>query len=85
MSIEQKTEEIKLLQNQRNASIDIAETSTLNKNEKNLKNLKVSDLKDLAKQRGLKVPNGAKKDDIIKLLNNQQPTTSGILFQPYDK
>lgn len=83
--LEQKIEEIKLLQNQRNASINIAETSTQNKNEDNLKSLKVSVLKDLAKQRGLKVPNGAKKDDIIKLLNNQQPTTSGILFQPYDK
>ena len=74
-----------MLQNQRNASINIAETSTQNKNEENLKSLKVSVLKDLAKQRGLKVPNGAKKDDIIKLLNNQQPTTSDILFQPYDK
>ena len=83
--LEQKTEEIKLLQNQRNASTNIAETSTQNKNEENLKSLKVSVLKDLAKQRGLKIPNGAKKDDIIKLLNNQQPTTSGILFQPYDK
>lgn len=83
--LEQKREEIKLLQNQRNASTNIAETSTQNKNEENLKSLKVSVLKDLAKQRGLKIPNGAKKDDIIKLLNNQQPTTSGILFQPYDK
>lgn len=84
--LEQKTEENISLQHQlKNPTLSVVDTSIKDNKKDNLKSLKVCELKELAKQKGLKVPNGSKKDDIIKLLTCQQPTTFDIPFEPDNK
>lgn len=84
--LEQKTEENISLQHQlKNSTMSVVETSIKDNKKDNLRSLKVCELKELAKQKGLKVPNGSKKDDIIKLLTCQQPTTFDIPFETDNK
>ena len=84
--MEQKTEENISLQHQlKNSTMSVVETSIKDNKKDNLRSLKVCELKELAKQKGLKVPNGSKKDDIIKLLTCQQPTTFDIPFETDNK
>ena len=80
--LEQKTEENISLQLQlKKSAMIVVDNSTKDNKEVNFRSLKVGELKELAKQKGLKVPNGAKKDDIIKLLTNQLSTTFDIPFE----
>ena len=84
--LEQKTEENVSLQNQlKITSTSVVDNSTKENKKENLRSRKVGELKELAKQKGLKVPNGAKKDYIIKLLTSQQSTTFDIPFEPDSK
>ena len=84
--LEQKIEENISLQHQlKKSAMSVVENSFKNNKTENLKSLKVGELKELAKQKGIKVPNGAKKDDIIRLLTNQLSTTFDIPFEPDNK
>ena len=84
--LKQKTEENVSLQNQlKITSTSVVDNSTKENKKENLRSRKVGELKELAKQKGLKVPNGSKKDDIIKLLTCQQPTTFDIPFETDNK
>ena len=84
--LKQKTEEnISLLHQLENPTMSVVETSIKDNKKDNLRSLKVGELKELAKQKGLKVPNGAKKEDIIMLLTCQQPTTFDISFETDNK
>lgn len=84
--LEQKIEENISLQHQlKKSAMSVVENSFKNNKTENLKRLKVGELKELAKQKGIKVPNGAKKDDIIRLLTNQLSTTFDIPFEPDNK
>ena len=77
--LEQKTEENISLQHQlKKSSMSIVDNSAKDDKKENLRSLKVGELKELAKQKGIKVPNGAKKDDIVKLITN----TFDIPFEP---
>ena len=81
--LKQKTEENITLQHQlKNPPMSVVETSIKDNKKDYLRSLKVCELKELARQKGIKVPNGAKKDDIINLLTCQQSTTFDIPFEP---
>ncbi len=84
--LEKKTEEnISLHHQLKNPTMNVLETSIKDNKKDHLRSLKVGELKELAKQKGLKIPNGAKKDEIIKLLTCQQPTTFDIPFESDNK
>ena len=84
--LEQKTEENISLQHQlKKSSMSIVDNSAKDYKKENLRSLTVGKLKELAKKRGLNVPNKPKKEDIIKLLTNQQSTTYDIPFEPDNK
>lgn len=84
--LEQKTEENISLQLQlKHSSMSVVDNSAKDDKKEKLRGLTVDKLKELAKQKGLKVPNRAKKDDIIKLLTNQQSATFDIPFEPDNK
>ncbi len=51
----------------------------------NLLKLKVSELKDLAKRKGVIIRNGIKKDEIIKLLLTDSLSKSDLFSAPNNK
>ena len=84
--LEQKTEENISLQHQlKKSSMNVVDNSDKDYKKENLKSLTVGKLKELAKQKGLNVPNKPKKEDLIKLLTSQQSTTFDIPFEPDNK
>lgn len=84
--LEQKTEENISLQHQlKKSSMSVVDNSDKDYKKENLKSLTVGKLKELAKQKGLNVPNKPKKEDLIKLLTSQQSTTFDIPFEPDNK
>lgn len=60
-----------------NKSIDLEKT--------NLEKLKVSELKDLAKKKGVKIRNGIKKDEIINLLLTDSLSKNDLFSVPNNK
>ena len=86
--LKQKTEENISLQHQlRDSAISVVENPKKDIKKENLRSLKVDELRELAKQRGLKVPSKPKpkKEKLIKLLTNQQATTFDIPFETDNK
>lgn len=84
--LKQKTEENISLQHQlRDPAISVVENSKKDIKKENLRSLKVDELRELAKQRGLKVPSKPKKEELIKLLTNQQVMTFDIPFDTDNK
>lgn len=86
--LKQKTEENISLQHQlRDSAISVVENPKKDIKKENLRSLKVDELRELAKQRGLKVPSKPKpkKEELIKLLTNQQATTFDIPFETDNK
>ena len=65
--------------------MNVVDNSDKDYKKENLKSLTVGKLKELAKQKGLNVPNKPKKEDLIKLLTSQQSTTFDIPFEPDNK
>ena len=81
-----KTEENISLQLQlKHSSMSVVDNSAKDDKKENLRSLKVDELRELAKQRGLKVPSKTKKEELIKLLTNQQATTFDIPFETDNK
>jgi hypothetical protein len=84
--LKQKTEENISQQHQlRDSAISVVENPKKDIKKENLRSLKVDELRELAKQRGLKVPSKTKKEELIKLLTNQQATTFDIPFETDNK
>ena len=84
--LEKKTEENISLQLQlKHSSMSVVDNSAKDDKKENLRSLKVDELRELAKQRGLKVPSKTKKEELIKLLTNQQATTFDIPFETDNK
>ena len=84
--LKQKTEENISLQHQlKNPTKSVVETSIKDNKKENLRSLKVDELRELAKQRGLKVPSKPKKEELIQLFTNQQATTFDIPFETDNK
>lgn len=78
--IEKKNKEIEMLQLQvKPPVIPVPKPSLQNTKTGNLKDMKVSELKELAKQRGISIPKTAKKGDIVKLLAFHE-TASNDMF-----
>lgn len=48
---------------------------------KNYSSLKVADLKELCKERGITVPKGAKKDDIVHLLEDDDSANDAVVVE----
>ena len=84
--LKQKTEENISQQHQlRDPAISVVENPKKDIKKENLRSLKVDELRELAKQSGLKVPSKTKKEELIKLLTNQQATTFDIPFETDNK
>lgn len=84
--LKQKTEKNISQQHQlRDPAISVVENPKKDIKKENLRSLKVDELRELAKQRGLKVPSKTKKEELIKLLTNQQATTFDIPFETDNK
>ena len=79
--LNKQTEELNLLR-QKTANLNKTNNSSSDINDIDLNKLKLPDLKDLARRKGLSIPSKAKKDDIIKRLQNIETSTNDMFSQP---
>lgn len=80
MKLNQQTEELYLLQQKVGDPNKTDNRFSDNKNI-NLNKLKLPELKDLARRKGLNIPSKAKKDDIVRLLQNIETSTNDMFSQ----
>ena len=78
--LNQKTEELNSLQ-QKAGNPNKTDNRLLDNKNVDLNKLKLPDLKDLARRKGLSIPSKAKKDDLIRLLQNMETSTNDF-FSP---
>lgn len=82
--LNQKTEELEILQLQLANRHKADNNKSSDKNSLNLEKLKVPELKNIAKSKGIIVPQKIKKDELIKLLITCESTSSDLFNQPND-
>jgi uncharacterized coiled-coil protein SlyX len=80
LKLNQQTEELNLLQQKVD---DTNKTNNRFSDNKNidLNKLKLPELKDLARRKGLSIPSKAQKDDIVRLLQNIETSTNDMFSQ----
>lgn len=74
--LNQKTEELK---NSQQKWVNSDNTNVLFNKDSDFRKFKVSELKDIAKSKGIKIPRNPKKEEIIELLIKHE-SSSGLLF-----
>lgn len=82
--LNQKTEELEKLQKQLVNPHKVEYNKSSDKNSVNLEKLKLPELKNLAKAKGIKIPQKVKKDELIKLLITSEFSSSDLFDQPID-
>ena len=80
LKLNQQTEELNLLQQKVGDPNKTDNRFSDNKNI-DLNKFKLPELKDLARRKGLSIPSKAKKDDIVRLLQNIETSTNDMFSQ----
>lgn len=78
--LNQQTEELNLLR-QKDGNLNKTDNELSDNKNVDLNKLKLPELKDLARRKGLSIPSKSKKDDIIKLLQNIGNSTNDMFSQ----